>query len=141
MLQISSELLDRIVAESVANPFEEVCGLLFGGGGAVTAIGPCRNVAADPARRFEIDPAALLGAHRRARAGGPAVIGCYHSHPGGSAVPSPRDADHAVPDGSVWLIVAGREVRAWRAVERGDLHDRFTSVGLRVTAGNGRGPR
>lgn len=86
---------------------------------------PCRNVAADPARRFEIDPAALLAAHRAARAGGPAILGCYHSHPSGVAEPSACDAAAAEPNGWLWLIVAGDQVRGFRAVGTGMLHGRF----------------
>lgn len=108
----------------------EVCGLLLGDGACVLAIEPCRNVVADPACRFEIDPAALLAAHRQARGGGPAVIGCYHSHPGGRAEPSPRDAADAAPDGAIWLVAAGDRLTAWRAVADGPLHGRFEPLDL-----------
>ena len=103
----------------------EVCGLLLGNGLRVERLLACRNVAADPAVRFEIDPAALIGAHRAARNGGPAVIGHYHSHPSGDARPSPRDAADAAPDGSIWIVVAGDTVTAWRAVAAGAWHGRF----------------
>ena len=129
-VRISTELLARIVAEAAAAPDREVCGLLFGDGAAITAIQPCRNIAADPARLFELDPAALLAAHRAARAGAPRPIGHYHSHPSGAPEPSPRDAADAAPDGALWLIVAGGEVRAWRAADRGERHGRFDWVQL-----------
>lgn len=109
---------------------DEVCGLLLGQGRRVTRVEACRNVAADPARRFEIDPARLLAAHRAARNGAPQVIGHYHSHPSGDPTPSPRDAADAAPDGSVWLLVAGGVLTAWRAVPRGALHGRFDPVPL-----------
>jgi proteasome lid subunit RPN8/RPN11 len=129
---ISSGTLDRIVAETMASPAREVCGLLLGHPGRVEEARACRNVAADPATRFEIDPAALLAAHRAARAGGRAVIGCYHSHPSGRAEPSPRDAADAAPDGQLWLVAASTEVTAWVAKADGALHGRFAAVGLRV---------
>ena len=92
----------------------------------------CPNVHAEPSRHFEIDPAALLRAHREARAGGAAVIGHYHSHPSGDPTPSRTDAASAAPDGAIWLIV-GRGLgvdgaRAWVAVEGGALHGRFDPV-------------
>ena len=96
----------------------------------VTGILPSANVAADPARFFEIDPAALLAAHRAARSGGPQVIGHYHSHPNGRAEPSPRDAADAAPDGSIWLIAASGRLTAWRAGPHGALHGRFDAVEL-----------
>ena len=109
-----------------------MCGLLFGTADAIAAVQPCRNVAADPSRWFEIDPAALLAAHRAARIGGPAIVGWYHSHPNGLAMPSPRDAASAAPDGMLWLIAAGGALRAWRAVEDGPVEGRFEAVALGV---------
>ena len=116
---ISSGLLRRLVAEAGASPDAEVCGLLFGAAGRIDAAEACANVAANPARTFEIDPAALFAAHRRARSGGAAVIGHYHSHPSGAPVPSPRDAVQAMGDGAIWVILGGGEARAWRSVEVG----------------------
>ena len=128
--RIASELVGRIVADVAASPGLEACGLLLGSVGAegcesIEEVRPCRNVAADPSRRFEIDPVALLAVHREARGGGRAILGCYHSHPSGRAEPSPRDAAAAEPNGWLWLIVAGEEVRGWRAVEHGERVGRF----------------
>ncbi|AOF95655.1 MULTISPECIES: M67 family metallopeptidase [unclassified Sphingobium] len=111
---ISSLLRDRIVAVAAADD-GEICGLLLGQAGRIEAIAPAANVAADPARHFELDPAVLIAAHRAARSGGPKVIGHYHSHPSGVAIPSATDAACAMPDGTLWLIVAGEAVRLWRA--------------------------
>ena len=116
---IASETLAAIRAAAAAMPGVEICGLLLGMDDRITDVRPCANVADDPARRFEIDPSVLFAAHRAARGGEPAVIGCYHSHPTGIAVPSACDAASAMGDGAVWLIVAGGEVRGWRTVERG----------------------
>lgn len=129
--RISSAALTRILAEAAASA-DEVCGLLLGQGDRIERALPCRNVAATPSIAFEIDPAALLTAHRAARGGGPAVLGCYHSHPTGSAEPSPRDAAAAAPDGGVWLIVAAGRVRGWRAVTDGAWLGRFVAVTLRA---------
>ena len=65
------------------------------------------NVHPNPATHFEIDPAALIAAHKAERAGGPQVIGYYHSHPSGDPVPSSTDRAQAAHDGKVWAIVAG----------------------------------
>ena len=129
-LRISIVDRDMILSAAAASPEREVCGLLLGAGLTVARVVPCRNVASDPARRFEIDPAALLAAHRAARSGAPAVIGHYHSHPVGRAAPSPRDAADAAPDGSIWVIVADGVMTAWRAVRAGALHDRFDPLAI-----------
>ena len=118
-VRVSSEVLTTIRAAASATPGVEVCGLLLGAVDRITDVRACANVAVDPARRFEIDPGGLFAAHRAARGGEATVIGCYHSHPTGVAVPSACDADSAMGDGAVWLIVAGDAVRAWRTVERG----------------------
>jgi proteasome lid subunit RPN8/RPN11 len=112
---------------------DEICGLVLGSGNDVARLVPCTNVAADPKVRFEIDPGALIAAHRAARGGGEQVIGHYHSHPSGMARPSPRDAADAAADGSIWLIVAGEVVTAWRAVADGAVHGRFDPLRLDVT--------
>ncbi|MFV1428256.1 Mov34/MPN/PAD-1 family protein, partial [Klebsiella pneumoniae] len=85
------------------------------------------NVADDPTRRFEIDPAALIAALKAERGGGERVIGYWHSHPSGDATPSATDAAMAAADGKIWVIVAGDAVTVWRAGTSG-LHGRFERV-------------
>jgi len=129
-LTISRALLDEIRAHAAEDAGREVCGLLLGAGNAVSAVRRCANVAAEPERRFEIDPAALIAAHRAARGGGAAPIGHYHSHPSGAAIPSACDAAMADP-GSFWLIVAGDAIGCWRAVPGGPVENMFAPVILR----------
>ncbi len=116
---ISSEVLTQLIAAAEASPDAEICGLLLGAAGRIVAAKACANVAADPARTFEIDPRALFAAHRRARSGGLAVVGHYHSHPSGLPIPSARDAAQAMGDGAVWVILGGGAARAWRSVDVG----------------------
>ena len=116
--EISSKLLDELLRAANESAVE-ICGILRGDGGCITVAQPAPIVAADPARHFEIDPAALFAALRDARRGGAAVLGWYHSHPSGVAIPSATDAACASPDGSLWLIVAGQAARLWMA-QRGD---------------------
>lgn len=118
-ISISSAVLAQLLRDAAVEPDREVCGLLFGTHDRIAAALSCSNVAADPARSFEIDPAALLAAHRRARTGGAAVIGHYHSHPTGIAGPSQRDAAQSMGDGAIWLIVAGGAARGWRSITAG----------------------
>lgn len=119
-------VLEEIRSLAAASP-AEVCGLLFGTADRVDAMLACRNVASEPLTAFEIDPAQLLAAHRAARGGGGAIVGCYHSHPGGDATPSPRDAA-AAANGWLWVIVGGGEARVFRAVDAGAIHGRFDAV-------------
>lgn len=116
----------RFSADAAPN---EACGLLFGDGDAITGFQVAENVAEMAETRFEIDPRALFAALKTERAGGPKIIGYWHSHPSGDAMPSATDAAMAAPDGKLWLIVAGEAVTGWRAAERGE-HGRFEEVAL-----------
>ena len=96
----------------------EACGILLGAGAVEQAVS-CRNVHPEPLRHFEIDPAALIAAHKAARNGGPALLGYWHSHPSGSAEPSETDRACASGDGRIWAIVAGDNARFWRDLPGG----------------------
>src|SRR5215212_5127057 len=112
LLTISRALLDEIGAHAAETPEREVCGLLLGTDARVERVMRCANVAPDARRHFEVDPAALLAAHRAARGGGPRPIGHYHSHPSAEPIPSAYDAAMADP-GSYWIIVTGTDIRCW----------------------------
>jgi len=107
----------------------------------VDAILPAANVAADPAHRFEIDPAVLLAAHRAARAGGPEIVGHYHSHPQGGPAPSATDAAMAQGEDEIWLIVGDDgALGAWRASSRGVMHGRFSPLAIDLQDESGLAP-
>ncbi len=131
-IAIAGTALAVIVADAAAARPAEACGIVTGDPATILGALPAANVAADPATAFEIDPAALLRVHREARGAGQAVVGWYHSHPNGSAEPSPRDAARAVEDGRLWLIAAAGAVSAWRVVPGGAVHGRFDPVALVV---------
>jgi desampylase len=120
-------------AAAAAHPLE-ACGLLLGEGTAIDLATHAANVAAHPATRFEIDPAHLLAAHRAARAGGPEILGYWHSHPSGTAMPSPIDAAMADPDGRIWAIAAMGAIACFRAITDGVLHGRFEPVTWRFAS-------
>lgn len=114
MLTVTRGVIARLRAEAAAAAPDECCGLLLGQGTAIQEALPAGNLAADPARHFEIDPAALIAAHRAARSGGPQVIGYYHSHPTGDPRPSATDSAQANRDGAVWAIIGEHEILFWR---------------------------
>ena len=134
IVSISRADLDKIVAEAEKNADFEVCGLLLGWDGMILDVVPAANVAADPACRFEIDPATLIAAHRATRSGGLPILGNYHSHPTGVAIPSAEDAANACA-GDLWLIVGGGEAALFRADSAGPVAGRFHPVQLRVSDG------
>jgi proteasome lid subunit RPN8/RPN11 len=130
-LTLTRSVLDVLRAEAAkAHPLE-CCGLLFGRAQErVESALPARNIALDPARHFEIDPQALVEAHRAERGGGPLLLGYYHSHPTGLARPSATDRAQASGDGRLWAIVAGEEIALWR-----DAGERFEHLPYEVVGG------
>ena len=124
----SSLVLERGVAESIlgharegaaTTPPEEVCGVLGGrradrGDGAfdgdaaetdtVTAAEPVPNVADDPRREYELDPAGTVATIDRLESTGLDVVGFYHSHPESDPVPSRTDERRATWPGYVYLL-------------------------------------
>jgi len=114
-LRLTRSVLEILRAEAIRAHPRECCGLLLGAAdGYIDVALPVRNVAPDQARHFEIDPQALVDAHRAERHGGPKLLGYYHSHPSGLSQPSATDRAEASGDGRVWAIVAGREITLWR---------------------------
>lgn len=118
-LEVTSAALDHMrQAAREAHP-REACGILLGEGGRITEAREVVNIHPSPATHFEIDPQALIDAHRAARSGGPQVIGYFHSHPVGLPEPSATDRACASGDGRIWAIIADKDVRFWMDGEQG----------------------
>jgi proteasome lid subunit RPN8/RPN11 len=132
ILRLSSNDWQQLLDWAKSAGDAECCGLLRGMDGRVAEVSLTENVAPDPSRNFEINPAALIAVHKDVRAGGAPLLGYFHSHPNGLEEPSATDAAQAAADGYFWLIVAGRTITAWRpAVQEGQVTG-FTSVTLVV---------
>tara|TARA_R110002124_G_scaffold84979_1_gene220793 strand:- start:1477 stop:1917 length:441 start_codon:yes stop_codon:yes gene_type:complete len=134
---ISSAILAEIQQLVLDNAPQEICGILLGRDGRVNSYRIARNVAADPVRHFEIDPATLIAAERASRDGGDPILGYYHSHPAGTVEPSRTDAESAAPDGRLWLILNGRDAAAWRTADNGEIYGRFDAIMLDCSGANG----
>ena len=112
---ITSEAVETIRRHSISEYPRESCGLLLGRDAhpirrvdyAVSAA----NVDAAASRRFTIAPDDFLAAERAARARGIEVVGFYHSHPDGEALPSRSDVLEGW-EHYTYLIVSVRQGRA-----------------------------
>ena len=111
---VTREALDAMEAASRAEHPREACGILSGEGTRVSSFMQTANIHPHPETHFEIDPQALIDAHREARNGGPQVIGYFHSHPQGEAAPSKTDRAMAAGDGKVWAIAGKGRLQFWR---------------------------
>lgn len=105
MIACAARVLDTIRAHARRARPAECCGLLVGGDGSIDDAIPLDNRAAEPARRYEIDPRDYLAAIKRCRGTAQAVIGAYHSHPRSAAEPS--DTDRAEAFGGFLYLIAG----------------------------------
>ena len=133
VVTISSYLADEILADIAVDLTVERCGLLIGKAGAIDAIRPAANVHANPQRFFELDPVILLETQRVLRGSGQAIIGHYHSHPTGDAMPSHWDAKMAAADDRYWLIIGrDRRMTLWQSQASGALHGRFNQLILDI---------
>jgi proteasome lid subunit RPN8/RPN11 len=106
---LAPDLREQIQREARAALPRECCGLIEGvrSGDLVcaTVLHPTRNIAGET-DRFEIDPVDHFSILRAARIKNTEIVGCYHSHPNGSTMPSGWDLENVGEDGFIWLIVA-----------------------------------
>ncbi len=129
-LELTSGVEATLLEEALREHPRECCGLLLGQGARIEHAQPVRNVHPNPLSHFELDPAALIAAHRAARSGGPEVLGYFHSHPNGLTRPSATDQAAASKDGRIWAIVASGKITLWRDCAHG-----FEALPTRVSAG------
>jgi proteasome lid subunit RPN8/RPN11 len=113
---LPQDLRRQILEEARAAGPRECCGLIEGARDGkrfrVTALHPARNLSADTGR-FQIDPHDQFAAQRTARANRAAIVGCYHSHLGGTPAPSAADLSGAAEQNFLWLIAAGERLDAF----------------------------
>ncbi len=108
-LHLSAYQADILRQAAAAAYPHECCGLLVGEGESaivITEIVPTTNTADDPRRGFSINPQAQFDLLRRVRAGRGRVVGHYHSHPDGRAIPSSHDLAMAYDPEAIWVVMA-----------------------------------
>lgn len=120
VLIIPRRLLSHLEDAARAAYPEECCGLLVGlregeGEVRVTRAVASANMALSSRRdRFEIDPLLRIALAREVRGTPEDIVGHYHSHPDGQAVPSALDRERAWEPGLRWLIIAPGGIAAFR---------------------------
>ncbi len=112
-MKISRELLGEVVAHALADPGNEVCGLVaVDAAGTAAAVHRATNIHASP-MKFEIDPKELLALHNEIEDAGQELGAIYHSHVRSPPYPSQTDVNFARSwPGVEWIIVglsAGQE--------------------------------
>ena len=127
-LAISSKFHQQLLAWANDAGEDECCGLIFGYNNVVEGIELTKNISDDRRFRFEIDPARLIAAQKAARAAREFVLGYFHSHPVGRALPSATDTAMANMDGRIWVIIGGTDVTAWKMTASGKFQQQEVEV-------------
>jgi proteasome lid subunit RPN8/RPN11 len=106
-VDLPAALAEAVRAQAQAAAPRECCGLIEGVRHGelwrVMALHPVRNLSSDT-DHFEMEPQGQFAAQKAARSNGRAIIGCYHSHPGGQPRPSDADRASAGEENFLWLI-------------------------------------
>jgi proteasome lid subunit RPN8/RPN11 len=126
-LEVTREVIEAVYAAARTAHPREACGLLLGLAGRITIARQTANVHPTPATHFEIDPQALIDAHRAQREGGLKLLGYFHSHPTGDPHPSATDRTLAAGDGKVWAIAVEDGITFWK-----DRPDGFAALSYEV---------
>ena len=103
-MDIDQAALDAVLTHAREALPDECCGLLIGTPARIALAHRARNLEAS-ATRFLIDPRDHFAAVHAAREARRFVVGVYHSHPRGTAIPSPADLADASYDDYLYLIV------------------------------------
>ena len=93
---------------------EEACGLLAGHGGLVEQVYPVDNALHSPTA-YRMDAAGQVRAMLAIEQAKLALLGIYHSHPVGPAIPSATDLRQASYPDALYLICSPAPGRAWQA--------------------------
>jgi proteasome lid subunit RPN8/RPN11 len=120
-IRLARRFAEEMIAHARQGAPDEVCGILALSDDRVTRVYRGRNVAEDPAVRYQLEPDEQFRLLQELGALGEAddrPFGIYHSHPAGPAFPSPTDVMMAFwPQATHFIVsLAGAEpvIRAFR---------------------------
>lgn len=110
MLQISEDLVDKLLAHARADHPDEACGVIAGAAGSdiPTRFIPMVNAARSPTF-YEFDSADLLKLYRDLDANEEDPVVIYHSHTSTQAYPSRTDIAYAAEPSAHYVLVSTRE--------------------------------
>ncbi len=119
-----SDIHQKLILEHIqTHPTLEVCGLLGGIWQGKTAIVhkvvPIENISPTPEIRYAMNPQQQIQTMLAFDKQGWQIVGIYHSHPNGTATPSPADIREAYYLDAVYVIgLPNGELKAWQIVGR-----------------------
>ena len=128
LVWLTPELHQQIIQRAVSDIPREACGVLVGqverGIAQAKQVLPVENIAVNTHEAYRMDDkrlAQIIGNLEKTRQ---ELVGFYHSHPNGDAIPSPTDVRMAAyPDIPYLIVGLGRERRtlaAWQ-IDNGEV--------------------
>ncbi len=106
MTTLPRPLVNQILRQAQDSPDAEICGLIGARNGEAQHAYAVNNVAEQPEKLFQMDPAGQIAALRLMRERSETLFAIYHSHPTSPAEPSATDlAEAGYPD-ALYLIVS-----------------------------------
>jgi desampylase len=126
MRTMTHPIVERLAAAAQSSS-TEICGALIGDRHQIVDAVPIANQSTRARDRFYIPAVDVMRVERAAEQDGYMVMGFYHSHPHGDAVPSITDVQNALPGYVYWIASRRGEVRAWRLR---DDRSRFDEVSI-----------
>jgi proteasome lid subunit RPN8/RPN11 len=105
-LALPRTLVNRILAQAQQQPENETCGLLGARNGEAVHYYPVKNIATDPATRFEMDPRQQIEVMKTLREKDEQLLAIVHSHPHSPPAPSAVDMEAYGYADAYYLIVS-----------------------------------
>lgn len=105
-LALPRTVVNRILAQAQQQPDTETCGLLGARNGEAARYYPVKNIAADPATRFEMDPRQQISVMKTLRENDEQLLAIVHSHPHSPPEPSATDLEEFGYPDAYYLIVS-----------------------------------
>lgn len=105
MLKIPEQIAESIIAQGLATPEIEVCGILAGKDGAVEEIYPMTN-ADNSIEHFTMRPEEQFAVIKDIRRNGLQMLAIYHTHPETPARPSEEDIRLAFTGDVLYIITS-----------------------------------
>ncbi len=106
VLVLHTRAYRALIDHCLRDPEREACGLLSGRENRVTRFYPIDNIASQPKRNYEMEPAQQIAAMAHMRRHGQQLLAIAHSHPESAAEPSSTDIEQASYPEAIYLIVS-----------------------------------
>lgn len=104
--KLPRQIVNGILSLAQSKTDQEVCGLISQDKNQNMTLIPIPNIAKDPEKFFEMDPASTIKAMKNIRENDSVLFAIFHSHPHTPAQPSKTDIEQAGYPEALYLIVS-----------------------------------